>query len=61
MSIEEKWREWIWKELLRKNNAKLRWLSSKTSSLKNAESKNSFSSRLLQRNARGSLTWRLRN
>ena len=25
LKIEEKWREWRWKEPLRRNNAKLRW------------------------------------
>ena len=45
LKIEEKWRGWRWKELLRRNNAKLRWLSFKTSSWKKGGNLNSFSNK----------------
>ena len=45
LKIEEKWREWRWKGLLRRNNAKSRWSSFKTSSWKNEGSRSSFTNK----------------
>jgi hypothetical protein len=45
LSREEKWRGWRWKELLRINNAKLRWLRFKTSSWKKEGNLNSFTNK----------------
>jgi hypothetical protein len=45
LSKEEKWRGWRWKGLLRRNNAKLRWLRFKTSSWKKGGNLNSFTNK----------------